>query len=302
MALLFLLPCMLKATRVESIVSGNFFDPLVWSGQQIPDLSSDSIFVDHDLFFDQEIVLQNKVYLYIGACVKLCGGANFTLKQGAFMRIEGTLYTGAMLVQGRVENNGYVNIVPFMRIFDGGSWKNFCAWVTVFGGPQDCSRKGPLSDSIIQIKLEDNTVFLEANTCKCSKKTEFGDETSVSYNSGSVSHTYEKAGSYLIRDFTFCPCDTFVQERRILIDSACTPDISVFPNPGNGIIHAYYLSCKERSITLPLFNAVGQLVRYISISANNTETLNFSDLASGVYFLTPPQESGLKTKRMVIIR
>jgi len=306
-ALHYLLPLIfligsLKAENVQSMQEGDFFNPLVWSNQEVPDLTSDSIFINHNLSYNQEFVLSGTEYLFINNCVNFCGKFNFTVDSGAFVRIEGILYAGGLTVRGIVKNNGFFHTTQFFII--GGLFSNFenlCGTGALRPYEQDCTGKGVVSDTIFEYVILQNLLFINSEACKCSKRVDFGDGNIVEYDTGSTSHTYTAAGIYTFIEYTYCPCDTFIVERTIKIDSICDiiSDLVIFPNPGNGAYKLRYTYCKSGTYNAQLCNNIGQLIRYITIEANKELPFDMLGMAPGVYFIVPPTSSGVKPKRFV---
>lgn len=304
----FLICCTMSGSllggSVHSIRSGDFFDPEVWADNRVPDMVSDSIFVTHDLTYYQEMRFPGGAYLHISSCAIVCGNAFFILEAGSFVRVEGRLYTGEMLVYGRMENHGYVDIVPRLTVSGGGSWKTSCGWLRVMPGDQDCTRDGVLNSTTLNTLINRNEVIVTTDSsCNCFKRIEFGDGVVLDYMAGQVSHTYQRSGKYLLSDSTLCPCDTFVRQRWISIDSVCgiSEKWTIFPNPGEGYFTVGYTSCMPQTQFIPLFNSVGQLVRYVVLTANETVPLDLSGLAPGIYLLATPAGSSLKAQRIVVI-
>jgi len=303
-ALHYLLPLIfligsLKAENVQSIQEGDFFNPLVWSNQEVPDLTNDSIFVNHNLYNYQEITIGNAGYLYISNCVFLCGDFPFTIDSGGYVFIDGTLYTEKFTVYGTLENNGYLSCTYKFTVSAGMYFG--CGGGIVRNEVQNCTRKGPIRDTATEFSILNGTLLLEIDICKCTKKIDFGDNTTINYDSGSVTHTYIAAGIYTLVEYTYCPCDTFIVERTIKIDSICdvVSDLVVFPNPGNGAYKLRYTYCKSGTYNVRLCNNIGQLIRNITIQANKELPFDMLGMAPGVYFIVPPTSSGVKPKRFV---
>ena len=57
--------------------------------------------------------------------------------------------------------------------------------------------------------------------------------------------------------------------------------LSVYPNPNSGV----FTIRSDRDIDLSIINALGQIVKYISLDDSNDHTLSISEVAEGVYFI-----------------
>ena len=181
-ALHYLLPLIfligsLKAENVQSMQEGDFFNPLVWSNQVVPNLTSDSIFINHNLYNYQEITIGNAGYLHISNCVFLCGDFQFTIDSGGYVFIDGTLYTEKLTVYGSLENNGYLSCTYKFTVSSGVYFG--CGWGIVRNEVQNCTRKGPIRDTATEFSILNGTVLLEIDICKCTKKFDFGDNKIV---------------------------------------------------------------------------------------------------------------------------
>ncbi len=111
-------------------------------------------------------------------------------------------------------------------------------------------------------------------------------------------YNYPSSGTYTvcltIQDS--CGTDSICQNIQIDVTSLkelFAPNVSIYPNPTEDILHVDASGLNGQDWTLRLLNAIGE--EYLTISGTGKtieETLETSQLAAGVYFLEVQSESG----------
>ena len=79
--------------------------------------------------------------------------------------------------------------------------------------------------------------------------------------------------------------------------SSNTVNISVYPNPSNGNITI----SSEQAISLQISNELGQVIKTITLNKTG-ETVNVSNLADGIYFITGQNANGSVKQKLVITK
>jgi len=298
----------MEAATVKSVQDGSFFVPETWENKQVPNLSADSIIIQHHLFFDQDIQLSGSAYLTVKFCAALCGNFDLSLSQNAMIYNEGDIFSAKVLVQAYFFNDGYVDCTE-LTASAGGKFKN-----DNFGNAfvhtiiHDCTKQ-PLPKTYFKlVKTLPNRldIFL-----KCYSEIDFGDGSDIAYSSTSVAHLYSLGDSFTVRIKVYCSCDTATFEQKIGF-AAPMPDttkpcpvFSVLPNPNNGDFQIKFVSCKPQSslLKVPLYNSAGQHIRYVYLNQNGvTQIDDLPKVASGVYYLAMPPSSGVKPQKIVVLK
>lgn len=83
-------------------------------------------------------------------------------------------------------------------------------------------------------------------------------------------------------------------------DPASTSGLSVFPNPGNGIITLKTKAFSGQQINYQLIGADGRLIKSGEFTGSGSNNLDFSDAPSGLYFLELQSKNLKETVRLVI--
>jgi Leucine-rich repeat (LRR) protein len=135
-----------------------------------------------------------------------------------------------------------------------------------------------LPDSIVYLDVPKTVVCLP-NIVK---------KATVSYFDGFVA---SNANLPFCNDLRPPPCDTFPRYVTV-VDSTLyngnTAKIDIFPNPTEGVVKIKCSNCTLKKVAV--FNTVGQLI----FETNGATTLNFSDLATGMYVVKIETTSGEK--------
>jgi hypothetical protein len=75
-------------------------------------------------------------------------------------------------------------------------------------------------------------------------------------------------------------------------------EISVFPNPNNGV----FTVKAPFDLKLKLVNELGQVVKYLSFTKDNSWSVDVKDLAPGAYFITGKHEDRYVNEKVMITR
>lgn len=81
------------------------------------------------------------------------------------------------------------------------------------------------------------------------------------------------------------PPSTIVLRRNEAMHS---PNLSVYPNPTQNLLHLHYQSPEVQTINLQLYDIMGRVVQQHHLQVqmgNNTHTLNIANLPNGCYYL-----------------
>ncbi len=73
--------------------------------------------------------------------------------------------------------------------------------------------------------------------------------------------------------------------------------LSIYPNPNNG---TFYIS-SDRDLKLHLVNELGQIVKYMELTAAVTQQVQITDLAKGIYFICG-ESGGAVSRQKIIVR
>jgi hypothetical protein len=297
----------IEAASVVSAQDGDFFSPDTWVNNQIPDLSEDTIIIEHHLSFDQDIYLSGSTYLNIKFCGYLCGNSDLFVGQNVSVYNQGELFTAFISVQGYFLNHGRVDCNGLL--LSGGQYSNIpLGYLISHQVTQDCINRY-LPEIFFRIKkINDKEIVIYL---KCYSEIDFGDNSIPTYSSDSITHSYSSSDSFMLSITAFCPCDTELIEQTINFstvipetDTLCN-FISLFPNPNNGDFHVKLTSCMVQPTLLrvPLFNSIGQLIGNVDLNQNGEAHVNYlPDLESGIYYLVIPALSGVKTHKVVVIK
>lgn len=311
--LFFLLVCFflctprVEAVTVKSVQDGSFFTPATWENNQVPNLSADSIGIEHHLRFDQDLNVSGSAYLNIKFCASLCGNFELSVGQNAMIYNQGEIFCGDVGVQAYFLNNGNVNctgLAVTAGLFENGQF----GYLTAHKVIHDCT-KTVLPKTFFRIKNIANNVVVVY--LQCYSEIDFGDGSGIAHASDSIIHSYSSSDSFAVNIKVYCDCDsaTYQQKISITVPRSDTtkecPVFSLFPNPNNGDFRVRYLSCKPQSnlLRVPLYNSAGQRIYSIYLNQNGeTHIDDLLNVASGVYYLAMPSSSGIKPQKVVIIK
>ena len=78
----------------------------------------------------------------------------------------------------------------------------------------------------------------------------------------------------------------------------------IFPNPTNGELNIDLTSFLDSSLIINVFNSVGQLIFERKLEANHEiiESIELSNLASGIYYLKIKNETSLMESTVVLTK
>lgn len=93
-------------------------------------------------------------------------------------------------------------------------------------------------------------------------------------------------------------------ENELLEDIALTDfDFSIYPNPAQEELHIQSKLIQEEKVQIEILDFLGNtLVNEAKASSNNTQSLDISSLAPGIYFIVLRYGSHTKTKKLIIRR
>ncbi|TAE58129.1 MAG: T9SS C-terminal target domain-containing protein [Bacteroidetes bacterium] len=77
-------------------------------------------------------------------------------------------------------------------------------------------------------------------------------------------------------------------------------EISLFPNPTNGVFYVDIRSAAESSVKVKVVNMIGQTLREAEASVGERLTFDMSNSPKGVYFLQIGEGSERLTRRIVV--
>lgn len=80
--------------------------------------------------------------------------------------------------------------------------------------------------------------------------------------------------------------------------SSSEKGLSVYPNPSNGVFEV----TSETDLDLKLINELGQVIRIISLKAQNDHSMQVNDLSSGVYFIVGQNDSVNINHKIIIAK
>jgi PKD repeat protein/pimeloyl-ACP methyl ester carboxylesterase len=135
----------------------------------------------------------------------------------------------------------------------------------------------------------------------------FGDGTSST--SADVTHTYVRAGTYIVKLTASNSCGSNTIEKTITVkqttptsDFGNEKDFSlvIFPNPSTGKVVLQVTGVSDENLNLDVFNIVGVKVFDSSITNNKDVELNLSNLPNGSYILVLKSKSKEVRKKMII--
>jgi len=72
-------------------------------------------------------------------------------------------------------------------------------------------------------------------------------------------------------------------------------NISIYPNPSNGV---FTISGIEVNASINIYNAIGELVKSIQSTDNNT-TVDLSDYSNGIYFIKIKNNKGEAIQKLI---
>ena len=78
---------------------------------------------------------------------------------------------------------------------------------------------------------------------------------------------------------------------------AVNNDISIYPNPTNGLVSIATNLLKHENYTVTVFDSFGKLL----INVENTNTLDLTELQNGVYFISVTTESGTVVNKKIAL-
>jgi subtilisin-like proprotein convertase family protein len=122
------------------------------------------------------------------------------------------------------------------------------------------------------------------------------------------SHTYPGSGTYVVFHYAYNNCGPTVSSDTITINNvgisnAAEPvtNFNIYPNPTHGSAEIFYALVNSTTVTLEVFDAVGNLVKSTTESKYpGTYTAHF-DARSGVYFVRLTAGNKILNKRLTII-
>lgn len=298
-----------EATKVKSTQDGDFFMPGTWENNQVPDLSADSIIIEHHLSFNQDFQLSGTAYLHIKVCAFLCGNFDFFMRQNTYVFCEGELFTSDIRVEGHLYNQGFIECTR-LGVGNGGRFANgTLGFARVRLVVHDCLNKAKPENLARVKKSSDSSIVIYM---KCYSEIDFGDGSDSTSASDSVTHTYSRQDSFTVSITTYCPCDTaFIQEKLAFSppppapEPPCETKFSFYPNPNNGQFTVNLERCDSTMelLSVPFYNSAGQLICSIDLNQNGeTQIKDLVPLASGVYYLALPGSTGVKPQKVVIIK
>lgn len=74
--------------------------------------------------------------------------------------------------------------------------------------------------------------------------------------------------------------------------------IQIYPNPNNG----EFTLQSDFDITLSIVNAVGQVVKTLSVNQNNGRSVSITEMANGIYFVIGQNNQGVIKQKIVVNR
>jgi len=304
----FLLAIHVEAATVHSVQDGDFFAPETWENNQVPNLLVDSIVVEHDLRFGQDIPLSGSAHLHIKFCVNLCGNFNLILNQNTSVFNEGELFASKINIQGGYFfNQGRVDCTGISVTagkYENGSF----GYARIHQVVHDCSQKYPPERLYTLQKLNETNLRFDL---RCFAEIDFGDSSGIDTSSNVHYHEYTSAGSFVINITLYCPCDTasfkepFEVNPFVVDTSKACPVFNVFPNPNKGAFRVNLLQCNlpKDVLEVPFYNSAGQFICFVYLNQNGETPIDMlPHVASGVYYLAMPPSSGIKPQKIVIIK
>jgi PKD repeat protein len=145
--------------------------------------------------------------------------------------------------------------------------------------------------------------FENQSTNATTYRWDFGDgTTSEAYNP--PAHTYYRNGNYTVILQALNNTCGAITSHLVPIYVLGTENtegsfLSVFPNPTTGFWTLEIKIPLEANVKMAVSNARGQVVKTFSLTTEKTQTFDFSDLLSGVYFLKFTSKNGNIVKKLI---
>lgn len=74
--------------------------------------------------------------------------------------------------------------------------------------------------------------------------------------------------------------------------------VEIFPNPNNGAFTINAIT----NVELTLFNELGQVIKFIPVSAGESQNINLSELPVGIYYLNGQKDNAIIREKIIISR
>jgi plastocyanin len=76
--------------------------------------------------------------------------------------------------------------------------------------------------------------------------------------------------------------------------------IAIYPNPTSNQINIQYSAMNSKSLSVSIFNSIGQIVKDIESFTSADQIINISSLESGLYFVKISQGEESVTKKLIV--
>jgi hypothetical protein len=160
-----------KADTIISFADGNWSDSATWTGGRLPGYSiSDTVLIEHCVFYNQDIQVDSGGVLVIGDSGKICGHQIIHLLPGSELDIFGRIYFDTVFAEGEIIlNTPWPSIGRLVRITYPGNieilyeWKlryyDFicsCSFDSVFSEPHDTAIASMSVEDTVRIDIGPN--------------------------------------------------------------------------------------------------------------------------------------------------
>ncbi|MBL7837846.1 MAG: PKD domain-containing protein, partial [Bacteroidetes bacterium] len=135
-----------------------------------------------------------------------------------------------------------------------------------------------------------------------------GDGNSVNSNAAGTQYTYNAPGKYCVtmiaRNDAGCECSTTkcVSVTTDITDAESMNNaVQVYPNPNSGVFNVTLNAEISGSMTVNVYNVLGELVKTITVDGNST-SVDLTEFASGVYTVKVIADNQIATKKITVTK
>lgn len=176
------------------------------------------------------------------------------------------------------------------------------------------SSSSSLTFDVQPLPQADYTFSLSNNTSTFTNTSIDGDSYSWDFGDGMTSteenpvHIYGAIGNYTVTLTITNDCGTSVSTQTVdvltsIFDPNVEFDLTVLPNPNNGIFEMVIESSEADELTWNMYNLQGQSIRegILSVAEGTTrQIVDGKNMAAGIYYLRLQNEVGYKTLKVVV--
>lgn len=285
----------LCALVCKTIEDGNWSDTSSWYNGDMPS-STDSIYINHNIYLDQDIDLFAGAYLRIDSAITLCGFHDLYFECGAHLYNYGTMKIRKMEWSGLV-NEGKIHIQD--KMIQKGCDTTYYSGTITIGIPFAC---------------DGCSIPVFTTTLTNSKEYPTGsiDITMYDPNNENLNFSYSIDGVHYQMDTQFNSLYPGVYSLFVKDDNDCitkkefeiklitSTNIQIYPNPFTDkvIVELY----NQMDNYVKLFDPLGKLIFKETIFGNQTRQIStFMNLSDGIYMLEIENELESNLYRLIKI-